>query len=56
MTRRLYPYQVVGAKWLTSQRAAALFDEMGVGKTPQGIAAIPRNAPVAPTRAVSRPR
>jgi SWI/SNF-related matrix-associated actin-dependent regulator of chromatin subfamily A-like protein 1 len=35
----LYPYQRTGAEWLAVRSAGLLADEMGVGKTPQAIAA-----------------
>ena len=36
----LYPYQKVGAAYLRDRKAALLADQMGLGKTPQSIAAI----------------
>src|ERR1041385_8482681 len=30
-----YPYQRIGAKWLSERRSGLLFDEMGLGKTNQ---------------------
>ena len=35
----LYPYQYEGAKWLAANERALLADGMGLGKTPQAIAA-----------------
>ncbi len=39
---KLYPYQETGAEFLASRHRAGLFDEMGVGKTVQAIAAAER--------------
>lgn len=38
----LYPYQRDGAAWLATQRRGLLADQMGLGKTIQALAAIPR--------------
>lgn len=47
---RLFPYQAEGVEWLratvTRHGAAILADDMGVGKTPQFLAAPPAGAPV----------
>lgn len=40
MSLTLFPYQVDGAKFLSGKSRGGLFDEMGVGKTAQGIGAI----------------
>ncbi len=37
----LRQYQRVGIEWLAVRRAGLLTDEMGIGKTPQGLCAIP---------------
>lgn len=42
MTLDLLPYQVDGAAFLASRERACLFDDMGVGKTAQAIAALDR--------------
>jgi SWI/SNF-related matrix-associated actin-dependent regulator 1 of chromatin subfamily A len=42
MTLDLLPYQVKGADFLASRARGCLFDEMGVGKTAQAIAALDR--------------
>lgn len=42
---RLFPYQKVGARWLSSRYSALLADEMGVGKTLQVLVALPANVP-----------
>lgn len=39
MTARLYPYQRDGVRFLADRRRAYLADTMGLGKTPQAIAA-----------------
>lgn len=36
---KLFPYQEIGAKFLSERRAACLFDEMGIGKSAQAIRA-----------------
>lgn len=45
----LYPYQIAGVEWIRRQcaehGAALLADDMGVGKSPQFIAAPPEDAP-----------
>jgi hypothetical protein len=43
---RLFPFQREGVAYLAARRQAALFDEMGVGKTIQALMAIPAGAPV----------
>lgn len=40
MTLPLLPYQEIGAAFLAGKERGALFDEMGVGKTAQAIAAL----------------
>ncbi len=35
----LYPYQVEGAKWLSTRKVGLLADEMGIGKSAQAISA-----------------
>lgn len=42
MTLELLPYQVEGAAFLASKARGCLFDDMGVGKTAQAIAALDR--------------
>lgn len=39
MSLKLLPYQKIGAEFLASRKRAALFDEMGCGKTSQALAA-----------------
>lgn len=39
MSFSLYPYQIAGAQWLAARAKAGLFDEPGLGKTAQAIAA-----------------
>lgn len=39
----LYPYQAEGVAWLRERRAACLFDQMGLGKTPQALVAAPND-------------
>jgi len=39
LDERLFPYQKVGAKWLTTKKRALLADEMGLGKSAQAITA-----------------
>lgn len=43
---RLYPFQRFGCQWLATRRGGCLFDDQGLGKTRQGLAAIPANVPV----------
>lgn len=43
---RLFDFQESGVKFLNSRRYAALFDDMGCGKTSQSLCAIPENSPV----------
>lgn len=43
---KLFPFQREGVAYLAARRQAALFDEMGVGKTIQALMAIPAGAPV----------
>lgn len=45
-SKRLFPYQHIGAEWLTLRKDGLLADGMGLGKTLQAIAAIPAGAPV----------
>lgn len=42
----LYPFQKTGVKWLTSKYGAVLADQMGCGKTPEALMAIPYPSPV----------
>ena len=42
----LFDYQKLGADFLCSRSAALLGDEMGTGKTPQSLCALPSNKPV----------
>lgn len=42
----LKPYQRIGIRFLAARKRACLFDEPGVGKTPQAIGAVPAGAPV----------
>lgn len=43
---RLFDFQELGVKFLNSRRYAALFDDMGTGKSAQSLSALPVNAPV----------
>ena len=42
----LYPFQRTGARFLSSRDAGIVCDEMGVGKTIQALAALPKNVGV----------
>src|SRR5262245_24164964 len=42
----LYPFQKEGTTWLAPRKTGALFDQMGLGKTLQAIAALPAGAAV----------
>lgn len=44
--KKLYPFQRVGVNWLVPRRRALLADQMGLGKTPQSLMALPDNAAV----------
>lgn len=37
--KKLFPYQIVGAEWLSKKKVALLADEMGLGKSAQAITA-----------------
>lgn len=41
----LYPYQVLGTRWLRSRRRGLLGDQQGLGKTVQVLAALPGDRP-----------
>lgn len=43
---KLFPFQEVGAAWLSARAAALLSDDMGLGKTIQALAAHPDGAPL----------
>jgi hypothetical protein len=42
----LYQYQRAGIEWLSTQDAAILADDMGLGKSLQGLASAPEDAPI----------
>lgn len=42
----LFPFQMVGAAWLSTQQSCILADDMGLGKTVQLLAAHPEGAPL----------
>lgn len=42
----LYPFQRAGVKWMAPRDRAGLFDQMGLGKSVQAVAALPENVPV----------
>ena len=44
--KALYPFQHIGATWLSGRFGALLADEMGLGKSIQTLAALPANAAV----------
>lgn len=43
---KLYPFQREGVLWLAQRNRALLADQMGTGKTPQTLAALPDNASI----------
>lgn len=43
---KLYPFQQEGVTWLAPRKTGAVFDEMGLGKSPQFLMALPPGAPV----------